>query len=119
MKRLLIALMAVSLVLVSVSFAAAQSSSSTATIESFQTIIPPGSTSAYISIPGLTATATTSYQFPVQSFNATVTGADSGFGTYSASANGGGGQSSHLRSTGSYHASQGGGAHVSIAGSAF
>jgi hypothetical protein len=98
MKKLLVALMAVSLVLFAVSFAMAQSSSSTASINSFQMVIPPGGpfpgtgTSGTVSTPGVTATFTTQNALPVQSHNPSAAGASSTFGGYSASAAGVGAQ---------------------------
>ena len=109
MKRLLIALMALSLVLFAVSFAAAQSSTGYSSIEAFQNIIPPGNNSANVAIPGFTATITTTYPMPVQSFIAAAGGSASGLGTFSASAGGGGSQSAYVGDgvSGSYHTSQG------------
>ena len=100
MKRLFVALMAVSLVLVAVSFAAAQSASSTASITAFQTIVPPGTAFGSISGPVGTISFSTSSSnaFPFQTFNPSVKGASSGQASYSADAGGGGFQSAKLHS---------------------
>jgi hypothetical protein len=91
MKRLLIALMAVAMVLLAVSFAAAQGlAQSNASVTSFQAIIPPGTTSGLVNSPGITATFTTVYQTPINSNNPTATGSATGFGGYSGRAIGGG-----------------------------
>jgi len=121
MKRLLVALLAVSMVLVAVSFAAAQSASSTASITAFQTVVPPGSAFGSITGPVGTIAFSTSASnaFPFQTFTPSVTGASSGFASYSGDAGGGGSQSAHLRSSGSYRVNQQGGAHASIEGASF
>jgi len=124
MKRLLVALMAVAMVLGAVSFAAAQSASSTASITAFQTVVPPGSATGFITGPVGTISfdTTAANAFPFQTFNPTTTGASSGFASYEGSAGGGGFQSSHSFSSSSisaYNVSQQEGAHATVAGASF
>ena len=119
MKRLLVALMAVTMVLVAVSFAAAQSASSTASITAFQTVVPPGTAFGSITGPlgNISFSTSASNAFPFQTFNPSVTGAASGAASYEADAGGGGMQSAHLSSNGvRYHVTQSGGAHASVSG---
>ena len=116
MKRLLIALMAVSMVLVAVSFAAAQSASAIGSIESFQAIIPPGTASGVVASPGITAAFITSNQMPIMSNNPSASGAASTAGGYFANAAGGGSQ---LGVTAGYAVAQAGGAHVTVFGTVF
>ena len=118
MKRLLIALMAASLVLCAISFAAAQSANSQATVNAFQLIIPPGTTSGAVITPIVTATFSTVLALPISSTVPTASGGQFGFAGYSASASGG--QRQHSADVfDSYFVDTHNGAHVTVSGFGF